>query len=529
MSQCDIIYAPIKFLGATVLSFNSTLGLGSSESTLKVDLIEDCEAIPPDSFDPQQGRLQVGAPAYFQAGKFNFGGVLTSWSENQGGSGKTFSADLSDPRQLLSNSVVIIDSYLGPPASAINFFNVYNKIEGAVLQGNCTVFGLSNSNGRGMPYKNIISALQQMNPTIYSPTGYAFTINFNTFPQNLPDYYRVPGPSITILQLLEDVCEVLGYEFYVDLFPGANISIGLIDLKSPPGSFRSIVTAYDGRATDLSYGQELRNEITKTVLFGEQQHYLSRVTQFSYYFGEELINNKLVPVVPISQDDCGFWINKKIDTLNSMLSAPFPTNGPFKIHELDIRCAMSTMEMWMIRVFDKEFENKNNTFNQALQGKFPDLKTSFAKIFEESVNAISDKSLNPLKANVKRCIPETFTELEITYGWMKNLANTYYGKQFIAPLNQKICYYQLEDNDKAEKFFSDIPTNAGGWVEDGNPVLGLSDPDLGIFREDDNRVSSFALFNNSGNYDTNEPDTNEAPSTSGSYIGDVTPPTNPTV
>jgi hypothetical protein len=42
MSNCKIISEPIRFLGATVLSFNSTLGLGSSESTLNVDLIEDC-------------------------------------------------------------------------------------------------------------------------------------------------------------------------------------------------------------------------------------------------------------------------------------------------------------------------------------------------------------------------------------------------------------------------------------------------------------------------------------------------------
>ena len=202
MSNCDIIFAPIKFLGATVLSFNSNLGLGSSESTLKVDLIEDCEN--GDSFAPKDGTIFVGAPVYLTAGEFNFGGILTGWSATQGGSGATFSADISDPRQLLTNSVVVIDSYLGPPSQAINYFNVYNQIEGQVLDGNCNVFGLSNSNERGMPYSNIITALEQMNPTIYSPTGYQFTINFNSFPQNVPEFYRVPGPSITILQLLED-------------------------------------------------------------------------------------------------------------------------------------------------------------------------------------------------------------------------------------------------------------------------------------------------------------------------------------
>ena len=43
---------PIKFLGATVLSFNTTLGLGQQESSLTVQLIEDCEGETPDLFLP---------------------------------------------------------------------------------------------------------------------------------------------------------------------------------------------------------------------------------------------------------------------------------------------------------------------------------------------------------------------------------------------------------------------------------------------------------------------------------------------
>jgi hypothetical protein len=536
MSNCDVIFAPIKFLGATVLSFTSNLGLGSSESTLKVDLIEDCD--DGDVFAPKNGSISVGAPVYFTAGEFNFGGVLAGWSASQGGSGQTFSADVSDPRQLLANSVVIIDSYLGPPARALNYFNVYNYIEGQVLEGNCNVFGLSNSNERGMPYSNIITALQQMNPTIYSPTGYAFTLNFASFPQGVPEYYRVPGPSINILQLLEDVCDVLGYEFYVELLPGAIINIGLIDLKMPPASFGGIVSSFDGTATDLSYGQELRNEITKTVLFGEKQHYLSRVTKFSNFFGEDFINNEFVPVVPVSHDGCGFWIDKKIDSLNTILNNPIGNNNDtYLIHELDIRCAMSSMEMWMLRTFDKEFDNPNmnGTLNKLIQDTFPDIKTNVKDAIENATLGISpsDHALNPTKAKRFANDPDKFLfiDLEIIFNWLKNLGNTYYGKQYIAPLNQKICYYQLENNPIAEKFFSDIPTNDGGWVEDGIPVLGLTDPELGLFREDDNRIGAFAMFNDTGYFDTNESDVNGSynPPEGSSYTGDITPPETPIV
>lgn len=533
MSNCDIIYSPIKFLGATVLSFNSTLGLGSSESTLKIDLIEDCD--DGDDFQPKAGSIGVGAPVYFQAGEFKFGGVLSSWSATQGNSGKTYSVDIVDPRQLLANTVIIIDTYLDKPSQGINYFNVYREIEGDVLEGDCTVFGLSNSNERGMPYNNIIIALKQMIPTIYSPTGYPFTINFNSFPQNIPEYYRVPGPSITLLQLLEDICDVLGFEFYVELLSGAVINIGLINLKIPPSSFGEIVGSFDGKATELSYGQELRNEITKTVLFGENQHYLSRVNKFSHFFGEDFINNKFIPVVPFAVDDCGFWINKKVDSLNLMLKQPLASNGPFAIHELDIRCAMSSMEMWMLRVFDDEFQNMGDTvFNKVVQNLFGnEYKTKTKQAIASAISHVSpsDRSLNPIKARVSHNSPLAFSELEIIYNWVKNLGTTYYGKQFISPLNQKICYYQLDNTPTAERFFSDIPTNDGGWVDDGTPVLGLNDPELGVFRSDDSRIISFAMFNNTGTYDSGGSDTIGEPETDpeSSYVGDINPPTNPIV
>ena len=111
--MADIVTTPLKFLNATVLSFNTSLGLGGSESTLNVDLIEDCEADPPDQFLPAYNLIEVGAPVYFSTclqdqdsiDCFTFGGVLTSWTVNQGGSGKTYNTKVSDPRQLLENTI----------------------------------------------------------------------------------------------------------------------------------------------------------------------------------------------------------------------------------------------------------------------------------------------------------------------------------------------------------------------------------------------------------------------------------------
>lgn len=536
MSDCDVLFAPIKFLGASVLSFNASLGLGSSESSLNVDLVEDCENN--DQFMPINGLIGVGAPAYFSAGTFQFGGVLTNWTATQGASGQTFNVKLVDPRQLLENTAVVTDSYLGPPVQGLNYFNAYAYWESQVLQGNCVVFGSSLGGERGMPYQKIIEALQGMNPTIYSPTGYAYTINFSSFPSGLPEYYRVAGPSVTLLQLLQDVCDVMGFDFYVNLLPGAIINIGLINLKTPVTSFSSIVAAYNSIATDLSYGQELRNEVTKTVLFGEYQHYLSQVNKFNYFFGEDLIDGEYVPVVPYRYDECGFWIRKRVEALNLTLRKPLPTNGPYTIHELDIRAAMASQDLWRERVMS---ESINGSFNKAVRDNWPEAKTdSRANVnsigqASQALGATQDAQGKPLfvdalnqarPQNQEANKPEFLEDLDKVWNFIKSLGDTYYGKQFITPLNQIICYYQLPDAPLSEKVFSDIPTNAGGWIEDGNPVLQLNEPELSFFREDDGRISCFALFNKDGNAPDEESTSGEAKS---SFTGDVNPPTNPVV
>lgn len=548
MSNCDIITSPITFLGASVLSFNSSLGLGSSESTLNVDLIEDCETDPPQKFQPKVGTIGVGAPVLFKAGIFEFGGVLTNWTVSQGGSGKTFNAKVSDPRQLLENCVVITDSYLGTPLKSNNYFNVYNEMEGQVLNGNCNVFGASLSSERGTPYKKVIESLIRMDPTIYSPTGYTFSVDFTTFPQNLPEYYRISGPSITILGLLQDVCDVMGFEFYVymdigftpSLVPKGIIKIGLIDLKTPPSSFSNIVCAYDSYATDLSYGQELRNEVTKTVIFGEYQHYLSEVTKFNYFFGEDLYGNTYLPVVPYKYDACGFWIKKKVDSLNLSLRKPLPSNGPYTLHELDIRAAMASQDLWRERVMS---DSINGSFNAAVRNNWPESRTDHRGILEtlknrsdslqasQDANPTVDAANNPNGGARAGNKPSYIEDLDRVWNFVKSLGDTYYGKQFITPLNQKICYKQNADNP-AEILFSDIPTNAGGWVDGDQDVLGLADPELEFFRENDGRISCFALFNLEGNFQELPPDksgTIGQSAAEGPYVGDVNTPTNPFV
>lgn len=481
----------MKFLGASVLSFSTSLGLGAaSESTLSVDLVEDCG----DSFEAKTGAIQIGQPVYFVAGAFQFNGILTSWTANQGSSGITFTAKISDPKQLLENATVIVDSSFkgGGP----NVFNVYAYHENT---GSCASFGASESTARGgMPLYKVIEGLVGMEAAITTPNGtHKYSVNWSSFP-SLPNFYKVTGPGISVLQLLQDACDAAGLEFYVYLDSSASINVGYLDLGGGGSSnVFNIVNTFGGKALDISYGREIRNEKTKSIIFGEQQHYLTVVTDFEHYFGEDNNGN---PITPIKEDSSGFWIRKTIEQLNAGLIKPLGNNGPYEISELDLRFAMSSYDFWLLRVLD---ENTKGSFNEAVRANYPEC----TRLLTDAINGLlNNPDLHP--DNKKFAIIDIFKEpslpranslkpiaeidLDKIYNFILNLANTYYGVQFIAKFNDQIC--EKDTGNFKEKYYSDVPTGDGGWVDGDQDVLGLPEPELSFFRSDDYRINSFALF-----------------------------------
>ena len=498
-----------KFLGSTVLSFNATLGLGSAqESSLTVDLVNDCD----DEFRPSVGSIGIGAPVVFpDTGPFSFyfGGVLTSWTYNKDSGGMTYKAVVTDPRQLLENLIVIVDSYMGPPTLDTNYVNAYAYWEGSVLGGNCAAFGSSGTlPERGMPLISVLNALSQLNPVLTSSRGYNFTVDWNSlgFLSYIPEYYRIPGPSITALQLIQEGCDALGFEFYVYMNSPNIIKFGYVDLRADPPSIGQTINAYDGIATQLSYGQELRNDKTKTLLFGENMHYMSASNTFSYFFGEEPgADGYPIPIVPYSySSNNGFWINKSTRDINPSLYRPIG-NGPFTISELDIRCAMASFDLWLERVMDASVPG---TFNAAIRSTFASYlgNTQARNVIDRLPNTVDNEqayyAANDImvapRANTVQYDNVNQLDLEALHGWLQNLGNTYYGKQFFVGLPQYIC--AQGSPNFGEFLFTDVPTNAGGWLDYGSSYLGLSDPDLGLFRETDGRLGAFVRFNERGGF-----------------------------
>lgn len=673
----NVVAKPVVFLGSTVLSFNASLGVGpTQESTLTVELVNDCKvpSAASGSFDPEgdyfYGAARLGSPVFFDTspaiglpsgspGTFQFGGILTSYTANQSVGGLTYNAKVVDPRSLLENAIIIVDSYLNGPIKHRNYFNVYAyyeynilpihlkqnypvptgltehpfhtddvhaSISGAKLnalstgvlfpfgtwnKSDCSVFGTADSNHRGMSGRKVVQALKNMKPLIYSPnyresyspnlTGKdiiaaggllhhernVFKLDMTNFPEP-PPYYRVSGPSISILQLLTDICDLRGLEFTIGLTEGdpGDPEIITIQTKKPVdpkkihkiNEIKSRIIDFDGRATELSYGEELRLDKNRTILVGEQQHTLHETTHLTYYFGEDSEGN---PIIPVYQQQCGFEIVIEPDQINAMLECPlFDPNkhslaGPLSekiltrrmvISELDIRTALSSNELWKARVGASSVTDSDITtgyskvnintidFNKVIAYNFNDVITPLlAEMFlqfriaistplvdtnqeftkEGGFKAIVDASHAYNQASLQSLYKRKSKDLEKVYDWLRNLGQTYYGKQYLVYLPSGVCsipaglydeeYFGLGTGLTADAYptdyippqclgeitenspllngkiyrdtlYSYVPTNAGGWIEPCTAALGLYEPELSFFKTEDFRVQSFARF-----------------------------------
>lgn len=178
-------YEQQTFLGASITSWTINAGFGDSVSTLNIDLVEDefnksdntALGIGADVY--HSGILDTfnppftGSPVYFSFGKtratiddaflkvyddlygfddekvkskyprhltlpssikakfhFNFGGILQSFVKNRGtGGNPVYSAQVVDPREILSNAVLILNNYTGTTYNNKNMFNLYGFLE----------------------------------------------------------------------------------------------------------------------------------------------------------------------------------------------------------------------------------------------------------------------------------------------------------------------------------------------------------------------------------------------------------------
>ncbi len=306
-------------------------------------------------FDTSQNN-----PGHFH---FAFGGVLQAINETRdtGGNPK-FSANVVDPREVLANVQLILNNYAGSTFNNKNMYNIYgfleydlpenfsppfknpdpltkrtfengtsiyygtdtysDKPDGEIqetLGPTATSFpmtgqGFSRRGSQGIPYYRVaqgLSALMELSqplPPIYKNAGFGGYINFRGHNyvvdlSGLPildKFYFLDFDKLTLLDLIQEICEVANHDFIVTLLPIINhpsmlhlynynqgkiaaqemdqtiagiIRIETIDrsVAQPPGSIISYINDLESNGVEVTkknIGLELSNINTDKFIVG---------------------------------------------------------------------------------------------------------------------------------------------------------------------------------------------------------------------------------------------------------------------
>ena len=195
------------FLGASIIDFSISAGFGDSTSSLSVNLVND-EFNKSDQLgfgqgdDPYHNGVsdmfrppQMGSPAFFKFGTehatvdqafrktlddiygdydnpsdfgsnnghfhFAFGGILQAVNESKDSNGNPkYSANIVDPREILSNVQLILNHYAGTTFNNKNLYNIYGFLEYNLADNfndKITVGNLGNTTSLG--YKDVLTKI----------------------------------------------------------------------------------------------------------------------------------------------------------------------------------------------------------------------------------------------------------------------------------------------------------------------------------------------------------------------------------
>jgi len=687
--QPNRIYGPLpqtSFLGCSVISFVMTHGWNEQSSELTVELVQDpCPSnrVWWDSnlnrqfgvrSDPGFKYPEPGSPVYFRIetnpeasnpldrGGFEYSGLVSSWTEKRDSGGNPiFTVRISDPRDVLGNSQIILNDYTGSIYNVYNLINVQGFVEsfGETCSSSLSG-GLSNFvSERGVLWENIKCALQTLTSTIdranippvyqeycrRNRLVYIAPRNTNTntpdfgdglFPADAnlnndlnlsgipnanlniceylldlteiplsPDHYRISGPNISLLELISQVCQDSGSDYYIELLPIKDnlgnifkiikVRVAIRNSQPPMGAIQQFINLKSNTEQTFmagTVGEELRPEPTSVFLMGGNLRYpyltnsecsakkcvwsLDETTNppsyvlisdncpdccecqgvpqniiddllandpflpppkqtiftscqpnqlplcdrsFYPYFGKDKqgklhqISYQLVSLTGlVPNNDGDAWIpgpvrlapelivSVDVTDLNQTLKIPIVDDfdRPFaRISDSELRGALDNIDSWkMIADF------KNLEIGKYLKAIGLDLSGVKANI-SGLIRGPTDESPISIGLHSIR-VTEIDDELEDlvskVYNFVKDFANTYYGKQFLIQVDG-IC--EAQDPETNEFRYSHNTSPEGCWINDNvseidelHLVHNTSDSDF--FRDDQGKYQPILLFPNLG-------------------------------
>lgn len=300
---CD--YSEPIFLNCYVVGFTGKLGLGGSESSLSVDLVErvtppcstpapSCPAASPPCKTPDPpcnpadcGYSGILGGLYtFQLGGFCFRGILSNHHYTESDNGYRYRVTLSDGRQLLSNVNVILNNFYRrvPDKLRPNLINALYELETSV--GNdvcgsgerCKDFVKSGTTAqKGMFLKKALEAINGK-PCQIPVTGKCLLIDVSQIISIAPDYFRLTSSETNVLELITLATKEAGYDFFIRIEANEIVAVPVskkVEVSPDKPLFDFIQNlSINNAVSSREYGQELSFEKSKKLVFGTPIHYL---------------------------------------------------------------------------------------------------------------------------------------------------------------------------------------------------------------------------------------------------------------
>lgn len=484
-------FTQTRFLGASITSISCNLGWNEQTSTVSVGLVED--TVGGDSFtapDP-------GTPCFLSFGNFNFSGIVQSWERKRNFQGNpVYEVTVTDPRELLQGCHIILGGYNGA-VTVPNLFNAYGYLEQFS-------FGASEYNEAGMPLRNVIAAASAcMNgggayggPYIRF-RGHNFIFDFGTLPLT-PFYYRLGGDSMSIMEIISQVCSDSACDFIVNMQyqEGGPHIIGL-KLKSTaePAVDGAIGSYVDSKAnaTSKSAGLELRNEICNVFVAGGEVEDIFTIEQNGLdadatiwpYWG--LDENGNVIMGTGKDNDHKF----KADARGILVPG---VGSTYEITVGEIRAALKDQQSWMFYICLTDPEKaKKLGMSSLLDLKLLEnhLKQVVAKVELQNTNKEHAKNMSFTFGRDK------MKDLNMLYELVRGYGTEFYGKKYMVRVPSVLVKVESETQ---RIVLSHEPTDSG-WPSSNDRPLNVPEYYDDIFTDQSGKFVCFVGYARSNKID----------------------------
>lgn len=283
MSQQNVT-APICLFGGYLKRVTANLGFNSSPSTVDLEIVCGTGSVAEDVTNNATGFNESlaypGNISGLNIGAFKFIGIITNWTENWSTAGRTYNIRLSDPRIIFDCIPVVLNSNVlgtGSYNNLLNVFDYYQEPSGGGFVEAGTLF---------RPVRDFLAStgtyvrIRDKRFNLILGSGFADgsgTIN----PNGITNWYRIKADYLSLNQLLQQVGEDNGFDFYSYIISDGydpstsivnDIKIETIQRTQATGSTQIIdfVNGAIASGTLLSYkrGQELRPDCNAVVVTG---------------------------------------------------------------------------------------------------------------------------------------------------------------------------------------------------------------------------------------------------------------------